>query len=281
MAGKNWMILAAAALAVLAGALLLLPSAPEPTSPPVVAPTPEPPPPPPEPEPEPEPEPAPEPAPEPEPLPALDVSDAFVRDGAAPLSNSAVLATLLRTDQLLRKLTAVVENLAQGQVLRAPVAGLAPREAFPVIREGLGDRAVLTLDPAGYDRFNAIGALFASLDPEATAALLKSFVPLMETAYGELGVGTPDVLVRVRQAIDVVLTTPRPEGPIRLKQPSVMYTFADPVLEALAPAQKLVLRMGPDNRREVEGFLRRLKEALTPVAAAAPAGVDAGADMGY
>ena len=61
--------------------------------------------------------------------------------------------------------------------------------------------------PAGYDRFSAFGALFASLDPEATAALLKRFVPLMETAYGELGVGSPDVLVRVRQAIDVVLTS--------------------------------------------------------------------------
>lgn len=280
MAGKNWMILAAAALAVLAGALLLLPSEPEPAPAPVVVPEPEPAPPAPEPEPEPEPEPAPPPEPEPEPLPALDVSDAFVRDGAAPLSNSAVLATLLRTDQLLRKLTAVVENLAQGQVLRAPVAGLAPRDAFPVRKEGLGDRAVLTLDPAGYDRFNAFGALFASLDPEATAALLKSFVPLMETAYGELGVGAPDVLVRVRQAIDVVLTTPRPEGPIRLKQPSVMYTFADPVLEALAPAQKLVLRMGPDNRRELESFLERLKEALTPEARASAAS-DAGADMGY
>lgn len=280
MAGKNWMILAAAALAVLAGALLLLPSEPEPAPAPVVVPEPEPAPPAPEPEPEPEPEPAPPPEPEPEPLPALDVSDAFVRDGAAPLSNSAVLATLLRTDQLLRKLTAVVENLAQGQVLRAPVAGLAPRDAFPVRKEGLGDRAVLTLDPAGYDRFNAFGALFASLDPEATAALLKSFVPLMETAYGELGVGAPDVLVRVRQAIDVVLTTPRPEGPIRLKQPSVMYTFADPVLEALAPAQKLVLRMGPDNRRELESFLERLKEALTPEARASAA-PDAGADMGY
>ena len=280
MAGKNWMILAAAALAVLAGALLLLPSEPEPAPAPVVVPEPEPAPPAPEPEPEPEPEPAPPPEPEPEPLPALDVSDAFVRDGAAPLSNSAVLATLLRTDQLLRKLTAVVENLAQGQVLRAPVAGLAPRDAFPVRKEGLGDRAVLTLDPAGYDRFNAFGALFASLEPEATAALLKSFVPLMETAYGELGVGAPDVLVRVRQAIDVVLTTPRPEGPIRLKQPSVMYTFADPVLEALAPAQKLVLRMGPDNRRELESFLERLKEALTPEARASAAS-DAGADMGY
>ena len=278
MAGKNWVILAAAALAVLAGALLLFPSEPEPAPAPIVVPEAEPAPPPPAPEPEPEPEPAPPPEPEPEPLPALDVSDAFVRDGAAPLSNSAVLATLLRTDQLLRKLTAVMENLAQGQVLRAPVAGLAPRDAFPVLKEGLGDRAVLTLDPAGYDRFNAIGALFASLDPEATAALLKSFVPLMETAYGELGVGSPDVLVRVRQGIDVVLTTPRPEGLIRLKQPSVMYTFADPVLEALAPAQKLVLRMGPDNRRELESFLSRLKDALTPEA---PAGADAGADMDY
>ena len=275
MAGKNWMILAAAALAVLAGALLLLPSEPEPAPPPVVEPTPEPAPPP----PAPEPEPAPPPEPEPEPLPALDVSDAFVRDGAAPLSNSAVLATLLRTDQLLRKLTAVVENLAQGQVLRAPVAGLAPRDAFPVLKEGLGDGAVLTLDPAGYARFNAIGALFASLDPKASAALLKSFVPLMETAYAELGVGSPDVLVRVRQAIDVVLTTPRPEGPLRLKQPAVMYTFADPVLEALAPAQKLMLRMGPDNRREVESFLSRLKEELTPERADLDS--DAGAAMGY
>ena len=47
------------------------------------------------------------------------------------------------------------------------------------------------------------------------------------------------------------------------------------MLEALAPAQKLVLRMGPDNRREVEEF-RRLKAALTP--AAGELGDDAGAD---
>ena len=280
MAAKQWMILAAAALAVLAGALLLLPSEPEPAPAPVVMPEPEPAPPL-EPEPEPEPvAPPPPPEPEPDPLPALDVSDDFVRDGAAPLSNSAMLATLLRTDQLLRKLTAVVENLSQGQVLRAPVAGLAPRDAFPVLKEGLGDNAVLTLDPAGYARFNNVGALFASLDPEASAALLKSFVPLMEAAYGELGVGTPDVLVRVGQAIDVLLATPRPAEPIRLKQPSVMYTFADPVLEALAPAQKLMLRLGPDNRREIESFLTRLKAELTPPPAAGAA-ADAAGDMGY
>jgi hypothetical protein len=280
MAAKQWMILAAAALAVLAGAFLLLPSEPEPAPAPVVMPEPEPAPPP-EPEPEPEPvAPPPPPEPEPDPLPALDVSDDFVRDGAAPLSTSAMLATLLRTDQLLRKLTAVVENLSQGQVLRAPVAGLAPRDAFPVLKEGLGDNAVLTLDPAGYARFNNVGALFASLDPEASAALLKSFVPLMEAAYGELGVGTPDVLVRVGQAIDVLLATPRPAEPIRLKQPSVMYTFADPVLEALAPAQKLMLRLGPDNRREIESFLTRLKAELTPPPAAGAA-ADAAGDMGY
>ena len=93
IAWLGWMF-CAAALAVLAGALMLLPS--EPSRPPRGGPGPEPAPPPPE--PEPEPKPAPEPAPGRSPSRPGRV-DAFVRDGAAPLSNSAVLATLLRTDQ--------------------------------------------------------------------------------------------------------------------------------------------------------------------------------------
>ena len=40
------------------------------------------------------------------------------------------------------------------------------------------------------------------------------------------------------------------------------YHFADPALEALSPAQKQLLRLGPGNARRVQAKLRELAPAL-------------------
>ena len=42
----------------------------------------------------------------------------------------------------------------------------------------------------------------------------------------------------------------------------VLYAYADPKLEGLAPAQKLLLRTGPDNARKIKQQIRELAVAL-------------------
>lgn len=260
MSPRNWILLIAILIALVAGVMFFSspdePEPPEQTQAPAPAPQPRT-----TPEPEPEPEPAPQPAvpePEPVPLPALDESDEFVRERIDAVAEDEALEPALRTDQLVRKATVVLENLAEGGLARGPLSHLAPKADFPVTREG--DR--LLMDPAGFDRYDRIAAMAAAVRPEQAVALLETLDPLMQDAYRELGVQDVDVESRLAAAIDVLLATPIPEGPVELKQPAVMYEYADPELESLLPAQKQLIRMGPENARKILDTLRRIRPLL-------------------
>jgi hypothetical protein len=68
---------------------------------------------------------------------------------------------------------------------------------------------------------------------------------------------------RLVQVIDVLLATPQPQGTIDLVRPNVLYTFADPALEARPAGQKLLIRMGPENAAKIKAKLMQLRAALT------------------
>jgi hypothetical protein len=89
------------------------------------------------------------------------------------------------------------------------------------------------------------------------------FYPLFQSAYQNLGYPNGYFNDRLVQVIDSLLATPQPSGPIELTRPNVLYTFADPNLEALPAGQKLLLRMGPDNAAVVKGKLKELRAAIT------------------
>lgn len=260
MSPRNWILIIAVVIAIIAGWMFFSGSDdPEPEPEPVAV---EPAPPAPEPEPEPEPDTAPEPPPEPEPepivLPPLDESDAFIREQAAEAAEDDAIQRILGTDQLVRRLTVVIENLAAGGVAREPLAFLAPQEKFKVIRDGERIR----LDPAGYDRFDSLADTVTAIPAERAVQLLRTIEPLMGDAYAELGLQDVAVEDRLRTAIELLLETPEVEGPIELQQPAVVYEFADPRLEELKPAQKLLLRMGPDNADRVRERLREIRALL-------------------
>ena len=78
---------------------------------------------------------APSPTPSPEvPLPPLDESDAFVRQLAAGLSAHPELARWLARTALVRTLTAVVANVADGETPRPHLEFLAPKQRFRAAR---------------------------------------------------------------------------------------------------------------------------------------------------
>jgi hypothetical protein len=260
MSPRNWILLIAVIIALIAGVMFFSssdePEPPEQTRVPAPAPQPQS-----SPEPEPEPEPEPQPAvpePEPVPLPALDESDEFVRERVDTIAGDDALEPALRTDQLVRKFAVVLENLAEGGLARGPLSHLAPKADFPVTRDG--ER--MLMDPAGFDRYEPVVDMVAAVRPEQAVMLLETMDPLLQDAYRELGVQDVDVESRLAAAIDVLLATPIPEGPVELKQPAVMYEYADPELEALLPAQKQLIRMGPENARQILDKLRRIRPLL-------------------
>jgi hypothetical protein len=263
MAPRYWIVVLAVIIGALAGVMFFSQPDEVPEERTVTLPVPEPV----VPEPAPEPEPEPiaaqtDPEPEPEPvvieLPGLDGSDEFVREQAGVLSGDGSLSWLLATEELIRKFTVMVENVAEGAMPREPVAFLAPREAFTVVRRD----GLTFLNPEGFRRFDRVTDVVMAVDASQAVAFLRLIRPLMFDAYAELGVREPDIEARVVAAIDVLLATPEVSGPIELKQPSVMFEFADPELEALLPAQKQLLRMGPANGARLRAKLAEMRMLL-------------------
>ena len=261
MAPRYWIVVLAVVIGLVA-AVMFFSDADEPPEPRLVELTPPPEVVEPEVDPLPEPEPIPVPAPDPEPepivLPALNASDDFIREQAEVLSADGSLARLLATEELVRKFTVMVENMAEGALPRDPVAFLAPQEAFSVVKR---DGATY-LNPESYTRFDQLTGVLASVEASQAVAFLRLIEPLMDDAYAELGVRDADVDARIVAAVDLLLETPEVTGRIELTQPSVMYQFADPELEALAPTQKQLLRLGPENMARLRPKLEEIRALL-------------------
>ncbi|MGE0594453.1 MAG: DUF3014 domain-containing protein [Vicinamibacterales bacterium] len=191
-------------------------------------------------------------------LPPLDESDPVVRQLVSTLSSHPRLAAWLATGGLVRRFVAIVENIDQGVSPAVHTRPLRTAVPFEVREEG----DTITLDARSFARYADVAAIARSLDPEGTATLIRQIEPRLDEAYADLGHTGPfrDALER---ALIVLLQTPEVRGEIRLRpQGAYGYRFADPALEALPPAQKQLLRMGPANREAITGALRAIARAL-------------------
>ena len=201
------------------------------------------------------------------PLPSLDDSDAFVRQIAAGLSAHPELARWLSRSGLVRTLAAVVVNVADGETPRPHLEFLAPRQRFRASRR---PARLIVPDPAGFGGYDAFGDVVASVDAEAAVRAYHALAPLFEAAYVELGHPEGGFPAALDKAIRALLAVPVLPDDVELVPHAIGFRYADPKLEALTPAQKQFLRIGPRNVRLVQGKLREVAAALAP-AAGAPA----------
>jgi hypothetical protein len=195
--------------------------------------------------------------PEPVEVPPLDESDGVVRDLVRQLSTHPRVLAWLATDGLIRNFSVVVENIANGQTPAKHLQVLRPSASFATTGTGTDIR----IDPASYDRYTPIADAVASVDAQAAARVYATLKPRLEEAHRELN---PEPFDRtLERAIVRLLDTPIPPGGEQLiPKGAGAYQFADPGLEALSPAQKLLLRMGPRNARIVQDKLREIAHAL-------------------
>ena len=191
-------------------------------------------------------------------LPPLNTSDVIVRGWIVALSANRDFARWLIPDQLIRKFVAAVDNIAQDEDPIENIRHLAPPTRF----QAMGPRSALVADPKSYRRFDAFASVAASIDATAAARLYLNLGPLFDNAYAELGHPKGEFHQTLVRALGHLLATPVSPRRFDLVRQKVSFAFADPQLEALAPAQKMMIRMGPDNRAKVQAKLEEFRAAL-------------------
>ncbi|HEY0745496.1 MAG TPA: DUF3014 domain-containing protein [Steroidobacteraceae bacterium] len=192
------------------------------------------------------------------PLPDLAGSDVPLRDALAQLTGEDAVKSYLAPEDLIRRMVVTIDNLPRQKVAvdkrpTSPIGGSFGAN---------GDELHATLDKQNFDRYKPMVAVVHKLDMQQLAAIYIRFYPLFQQSYQNLGYPTGYFNDRLVAVIDDMLATPEPKGPVELVRPNVMYTFADPALEARSAGQKLLIRMGPENEETIKAKLRELRAAI-------------------
>ena len=195
-----------------------------------------------------------------EPLPPLDESDAAILKAMADTFGPEI-QPVLAGQHLIDKIVATVDNLFGPHFAETvrPVGRLS--DQFKVLPGDDDEHFILS--PENYQRYDAMVNLATGTDPAKVAALYRRFYPLFQESYSRLGYPDSYFNDRVVELIDHLLATPDVKEPIVLLRPHVLYTFADPEIEALSSGQKLLIRMGGFHAVTVKAYLRKLRNEIT------------------
>ena len=201
-------------------------------------------------------------------LPSLARSDRDFGSAVSSLVGRKAFAEWWVPDHLILHLVSTIDNLARAQ---APVAAWPVRPA-PGRLQVRADGKAWVIDPANDARYAPYMVAIRMIDPARVVSVYLDFYPLFQQAWRELGYPKGQFNDRLLQVIDNLLAAPELDSPPRLVQPHVLFRYADPGLEAASAGQKILMRIGPADEREVKAKLRALRaELLRHMRAAASA----------
>jgi len=204
---------------------------------------------------------------------AVDVAqgDALVKD--------LVPEAWLSGGDAVRRAAAAVYAVSQGQSPRVMVPFLDPGGSF-IVDEQPGEplpkpkgkkrkpqpkpKPRYFISEKNDARYDAVTATFTSIDAAAAGRLYGKLRPYLDAAFREIAPPGKTFDAAFTQAVDRLAAVPITDGPreVLIAEQGVGYVWADPKLEALSPAEKHLLRMGPRNARAVVKQLQAFREAM-------------------
>jgi hypothetical protein len=190
-------------------------------------------------------------------LPALDASDAAVRQMAAFLSQHPLFVRLLATKDLMRSTALVVQQISDGKTPATTLDVLRPTARLTILGAESG-----RVDPQSYSRWTPATQALVSIQPNDAAQLYVNVKRLLDEAYRDLGHPNANFDDAIVLAMQMLLATPTPSGDLELLRRPTYFEHTDPALLALRPVQKEFLLLGPDNRRKVATWMRAFASAL-------------------
>jgi len=194
-------------------------------------------------------------APTEKPLPALNESDASVRDAFVALLGAQAVERYLNTEGAIRRIVATVDNLPREEYSQR----LDPVRPMQGVPRTTGQGDTLALAPENAARYAPFIDLATKVDTAKLVETYRRHYPLFQQAYVELGYPNGYFNDRLVETLDDLLAAPDPPARIGLATPHVLYEYADPALEGLSAGQKVMIRIGAANAARVKAKLRELR----------------------
>ena len=191
----------------------------------------------------------------PEPPVAINGSDEQMRGAAATLSEP--FAAWLQPDEQVRKWVSVIDQLATYRFPTKHLPVVYNKEPFLAIKTEDGFQN----DPGNYQRWDLLVNTVTAVDAKDLAIYYKKWSPFLEGSYNELG-NPQSFDNQLRTMIEHLLMVEPIPADAALKQPKVLYEYVDPVLENADPLSKWMWRLGPENMKKLQDWLRELESFL-------------------
>lgn len=192
-------------------------------------------------------------------LPPVQQSDKSIQQALGNLKLKRSLANLILSENFIQRLVVTIDSLPEKRLPRAHSPLVPPKGRFIIS----GTSEAPQTSSRNHPRYATHLKLMEALDPDLVLKIYVHFYPLFQSAYEQLGYRNAYFNDRLVAVLDHLLETPNPPEPILLAQPAVLYTYADPMLENLSSGQKVLLRIGPDQRSKVMDILKIYREKLT------------------
>ena len=170
-------------------------------------------------------------------------------------------------DHFIPRFVVTVDNLTNRDLPRKQLPVKGATGPFLVQNSSEGEE----IHPDNARRYSAFVTLAESLDSRELVDLYVRLYPEFQQAYEDLGQPKAYFNDRLIAVVDHLLATPEPAEPILLQRPKILYQYADADLEGRSAGQKILLRVGADNRARLKAKLQNLRaELLSRVALSTP-----------
>jgi len=186
-------------------------------------------------------------------------ADKAIANALAALPGREQILRFALPSEVVRRVVLTIDNLPGDSMSMQYRAVNAT--GGPIVIERKAGATFLSADNAR--RYEEFVKMASTLDARRLVGLYKRFYPLFQQEYSAIGYPDRHFNDRVVEAIDDLLATPTPQGPIELIQPRVLHEYADPGLERRSVGQRMMLRMGPENANRLKAKLREIRAALT------------------
>jgi len=189
---------------------------------------------------------------------SLGESDGVLAETMASINAGQLGDQFIMRPNGLERGVAIVDNLRQGAVPYKLLPVGRPSKAFPFTDNGLA----VTMDPAGFERYNGLADTVAGIDVSASLALYDLLSVAIDEAWDALGYTDMGFEDAVLSTLGVIMLTPATNVEARLIKDESNWIYEDEALESLSALQKQIMRMGPENADKIQAKARELRGAL-------------------
>ena len=201
-------------------------------------------------------------------LPSLDQSDGYVKKALGNLVGRKAVSTFFQLEDAIRRFVATVTNLDTD----GATADLWPVNRTPGRFETETRDGATVPSAHNAERYAPFVRFAAGIDSGRAVAMYVRLYPLLQRAYEDLGHPGAYLNDRVVAVVDNLLATPNVSGPIRVKRVvgpdggtgggAGLYLYEDSALEAATAGQKILLRMGTENRSKLTAKLTEIRAQI-------------------